>query len=314
MPRHATLSVEGNDLCGAFAGFVSALLTEGGVDAVLVPARQPYGHTVMQTLIGSPEETAMVDPLAPVVPTSSATLLARLTRKGSGRRIAAFLRPCEVRAFIELVKLKQASLEDVLLIGMDCFGRYATRDFLNYVGGEDCTSLEFLRAIRDGRGTEVTDGIDVLEPCRACVTPVAERVDINIQVIGYKAEEEVGIQALTPAGEEVLGKLGHPATEPPAEREEALAKLLETRRAKKDELRVEYREKVRDLDGLMEILSSCINCYNCRVACPVCYCRECVFVTDTFGHDGPQYLGWARKRGRLRMPHIKNQLVRQSSF
>jgi formate dehydrogenase subunit beta len=302
MPEHVILKVDGNDLCGAFAGFVNGLLTRGGIDAVLVPARQPFGNLVMQTLISSPEETAAVDPLAPVAPTSSATLLSRLTRKGAGRRIAAFLRPCEVRAFTELVKLKQASFEDVLLIGMDCHGRYDNRDFLDYVGAEECTSLEFLRAIRDGRGTEVTNGIDILEPCQACVKPVAENVDLRIQVIGYRVEEQVGIRSLSRAGEELLVKLGLPAAEEPAGRPEALARLLEARRAKKDALRAEYREKVRGLDGLMEILSPCVNCYNCRVACPVCYCRECVFVTDTFGHEGQQYLGWAKKRGKLRMP------------
>jgi formate dehydrogenase subunit beta len=59
---------------------------------------------------------------------------------------------------------------------------------------------------------------------------------------------------------------------------------------------------VSDIDGLMEVISECINCYNCRGVCPVCYCRECVFGTDTFNHESRQYFGWAEKRGRLRMP------------
>ncbi|MBW1969908.1 MAG: 4Fe-4S dicluster domain-containing protein, partial [Deltaproteobacteria bacterium] len=44
------------------------------------------------------------------------------------------------------------------------------------------------------------------------------------------------------------------------------------------------------------------NCYNCRVACPVCYCKECVFVTDVFNHDPVQYLRWAKRRGVIKMP------------
>jgi formate dehydrogenase (coenzyme F420) beta subunit len=47
---------------------------------------------------------------------------------------------------------------------------------------------------------------------------------------------------------------------------------------------------------------ACVNCYNCRVACPVCYCRECVFVTDVFDHEPFQYLAWARRKGRSRCP------------
>jgi formate dehydrogenase subunit beta len=56
------------------------------------------------------------------------------------------------------------------------------------------------------------------------------------------------------------------------------------------------------LEKLSEYLANCVNCYNCRVACPVCYCRECVFVTDVFDHDPGQYLGWAERKGAIRMP------------
>jgi len=60
--------------------------------------------------------------------------------------------------------------------------------------------------------------------------------------------------------------------------------------------------QTKDIEGLMNVLGNCINCYNCRVACPVCYCRECVFVTDTFQHASNQYLRWAEKRGMLKLP------------
>jgi formate dehydrogenase subunit beta len=49
-------------------------------------------------------------------------------------------------------------------------------------------------------------------------------------------------------------------------------------------------------------LANCVNCYNCRVACPVCYCKECVFVTDVFNHEPAQYLRWARRKGAMKMP------------
>jgi formate dehydrogenase subunit beta len=131
---------------------------------------------------------------------------------------------------------------------------------------------------------------------------VADRVDLRVQVIGYTVEEAIGLRATSEAGAEVLGRLELDPVEEPTGRAAAVAELIATRESFRRTLREETREKAGDIDGLMEILSSCVNCYNCRVACPVCYCRECVFVTDTFGHDGQQYLGWAEKRGRLRMP------------
>ena len=56
------------------------------------------------------------------------------------------------------------------------------------------------------------------------------------------------------------------------------------------------------LEKLSAYLAACVNCYNCRVACPVCYCRECVFVTDVFDHDPLQYLRWAARKGQIKMP------------
>jgi formate dehydrogenase subunit beta len=61
-------------------------------------------------------------------------------------------------------------------------------------------------------------------------------------------------------------------------------------------------EIVKEPEGILEIVGNCVNCYNCRVACPVCYCRECVFVTDTFRHPSEKYFRWAEKKGRLKMP------------
>jgi formate dehydrogenase subunit beta len=302
MNRYARLAVEGGAVNAALGRLVGRMLETGIVDGVLVPARQPYGEGVMQTLVTDPAETGRVDPLAPIVPSSSASLLARLTRRETTRPLAAFLRPCEVRAFIELVKLRQASSENVLLVGTDCHGRYDNRDFLSAVSGNGSTTVDFLRAIGNGRGTEVTEGIDVVPMCRACTMPVAEGVDLRLQVIGHRPEEALGLESLTDAGADALERLGLPEEAEPEGRAAAVEKLLAARREFREALTAEYRAKVSDVDGLMGVIASCTNCHNCRVACPVCYCRECVFDTDTFRHESRQYFDWARKRGTLRMP------------
>jgi formate dehydrogenase subunit beta len=64
----------------------------------------------------------------------------------------------------------------------------------------------------------------------------------------------------------------------------------------------EFRGRVDNFEALADHLAGCINCYNCRVACPVCYCTACVFVTDTFRHSGDQFMNWADKRGAIKMP------------
>jgi formate dehydrogenase (coenzyme F420) beta subunit len=38
------------------------------------------------------------------------------------------------------------------------------------------------------------------------------------------------------------------------------------------------------------------------VACPICYCKECLFRTDVFDHQPERYLGWAQRKGAARLP------------
>jgi formate dehydrogenase subunit beta len=110
------------------------------------------------------------------------------------------------------------------------------------------------------------------------------------------------VEAPTARGQEVLEKLGREFCSGPAGRQDAVAKLSATRREARDEQLDAFRQVTDSFQKLQDHLAGCINCYNCRVACPVCYCKECVFVTDTFRHDGDQYLRWAQNRGALKMP------------
>ena len=61
-------------------------------------------------------------------------------------------------------------------------------------------------------------------------------------------------------------------------------------------------EATGSIQELSTYLADCVNCYNCRAACPVCYCTTCVFTTDTFRHEPFQYLQWARRKGGVKMP------------
>ncbi|MFQ6001209.1 MAG: 4Fe-4S dicluster domain-containing protein, partial [Anaerolineae bacterium] len=53
---------------------------------------------------------------------------------------------------------------------------------------------------------------------------------------------------------------------------------------------------------LLAQFSTCIRCHNCTVACPICYCKECLFRTSTFEHESDRYLRWAQRKGAIQMP------------
>ncbi len=292
---------DGVDVLEGLRAFLASLMENQVVEAVMVPTRLPYKKVIMQTLIRDPAKLNGVDPLAPVVPTNSARFAAQLTHDETGRSLALVMRPCEIRPFVELVKLKQGRLDNVLMIGMDCLGRYENDDFLSLDKGETSFTMDFYRSMRDGKAA-ARNNADLAEACKACEHPVAEGVDIRVCIFGEDLDKGLTLEGVTQKGKQALSKAGMAEGQRPGGREQAIQTLLRERTSFRDAWLKEMRERTRDLEGLMDVLGNCINCYNCRVACPVCYCRECVFVTDTFQHDSEQFFRWAEKRGMLKLP------------
>jgi formate dehydrogenase subunit beta len=299
MTEYSKLPIKDGALNESLAILFKGMLEKDIVDAVLVPAHQrPKG--VMQTLITNPEQLDRIDPFAPVVPLNSAKLVANLTNVPSGRPVAVVMRSCEIRALVELIKLKQGSLDDLVIIGIDCLGRYENSDYLEFEKNGSSTA-SFLEAAGGDKGTKAAEGFDVASACKICEYPVPENADITLCVIGSESGT-IYVEWTSDKGKQVRDSLGMEAGEAPAGREDAIKKLKNDRIAERDRVYGELYEQVNTMEKLRDYLAGCINCYNCRVACPVCYCKECVFVTDTFRHPGDMYISWSDKRGSLKMP------------
>jgi formate dehydrogenase subunit beta len=301
MGQFTPITIEGH-INQAIAALLGGLLDKGVASAVLVPCRQPHQNTVMQTLVNDPQRLDSVDPFAPVVPTNSARLVAALTHNNDAK-VAVVIRSCEVRAFLELVKLNQGATDKLLLIGMDCLGRYESRDFMALAAKDPELTLTFLRGATNGGGTKSAMGTDVARACRMCEHPVADQVDVRLCMIGADPKKQLWVEWVTDKGVAAAETLALALQDKgPEGREAAVEKLEKDRAAFQKQEFAAMRERTKDMDGLSDVVAACINCYNCRVACPVCYCRECVFVTDTFRHDGEKYVRWALNRGRIKMP------------
>ncbi|NTU47433.1 MAG: 4Fe-4S binding protein [Syntrophobacteraceae bacterium] len=298
----AKIEVKDRNPVASLQGFLKAMLRDGNLGALMVAQHLPMKGTVMPTLVTDPEMLEGADPLAPVFPINAAKVVSRLTRRPAGAEVAVVLRPCEIRAFIELVKLKQGSADEVILVGVDCLGAYGNLDYARFIGDDSADStLRYYESIRAGRGTACGD-FDISPACKACEFPIPENADILIGLVGMDLEESLLVKANTPKGESLLQRLSLPASPEPEGRKAAVAALLDQRRAYRDQMFLETSAATSDLQKLMDYLGNCVNCYNCRVACPVCYCKECVFVTDVFDHEPAQYLRWAKRKGILKMP------------
>lgn len=288
------LEVKDGDVTGALRGFLKSLLEKGLLDALLTPAAVPSGKNVVQTLVEDIGRIDHVDPLAPVMPVNSAKIVSSLTRTGApGKKIGVVLRSCELRALNELVKLKQADLTNLVLIGVDCFGTYSVQD---YAEAGVSTDAFLKNASGDGDAK-------IRLACRVCRYPAPLNADLTIGLIGMDLNRELLIGGETPEGERLLEALGIEGNAATAKRDDAVAKLAAAREKEKGEFLKQAAAELGGLPSMLAALSSCVACHNCRVACPICYCRECLLDSPTFTQwEADKYLEWADRKGALRLP------------
>ncbi|PIP37268.1 MAG: formate dehydrogenase [Desulfobacterales bacterium CG23_combo_of_CG06-09_8_20_14_all_52_9] len=302
MTTMAKIDLKEQNPLEALKQFFAGILKLKDVTSILVPQRLSTLNTIMPTLVTDAALLEGVDPLAPAFPMNAARIASRLTRKPMGGKVAAVLRPCEIRAFIELVKLNQAHREEILLISTDCLGAFPNKEYFKFAaqdGGEE--TLRFYKTMLGGNTHEM-EGYPLAPACKACEHPVSENADIQIGLYGIKPGESILIKAQSEAGDEMLKQMNLPETTEPTGRQAAIDTLISQRIRFRDDMFAKTQEAVNSLDKMGAYFSNCVNCYNCRVACPVCYCKECVFVTDVFDHEPSQYLQWAARKGMIKMP------------
>ncbi len=124
-----------------------------------------------------------------------------------------------------------------------------------------------------------------------------------MELFGADPTHGLTARAHTPAGEAMLTGLDLPSTDAVSpQRKTVISSTLEQRKGYREQMFTSVADTTGSIEGLSTYLADCVNCYNCRAACPVCYCTTCVFSSDTFCHEPFQYLQWARRKGGVKMP------------
>ncbi len=293
----AFIPVENNDTLGAVRGVLRKLLEADLVEGLMVPMRTSAG-AVAPALVTDPDLLDLADPLAPVYPVNSARVLGWMTQREPRGRIGAVMRSCELRAMVELVKLKQACFDCVTLISVDCAGTYDVPVYAGLAGKSENGSLSLGLF---GDPLAQSPEVPLRDACQMCERPVYDEADITFELLGHDLKQGFTLSL----ADELATKLGY--AEPAAEngRPIVLDKLVAQRTARRDEVMAEVRGTMqagRPGEGLEEIFAHCIRCHNCMTVCPICYCKTCLFKGPVFDHEPIQYMQWAKRKGALRLP------------
>ena len=269
------------DLEGALKG----LLDKGVVDCLVMPHRAGKAVSYMLVKDADKIESPASVIFAPSFTVNAANLIKGWTIK---EKVGIVAKPCEIRAAIELIKLKQMEKESVLLITVDCAGTYTNQVYAEHYAdiGDDVDSAK----IKELEGK----GITIRESCTICENKLAAVGDI---IIAKGAGGNVTVAGLTDMGVDALSALELSLEDKDLERAAEKEKIAAEAKAKLDAL-----PQMGSVEALEEFLQDCIVCKNCRDMCPVCYCKECFFELPLGKPTGGDLLNLAELRGAIGLP------------
>ena len=304
MAKLAAVKVTDGKTDEAIIDFLKSLIEKGVVDDLILPKALPSGEGVVQTLIRDPRMLGGVCALSPTMPVQSAKVVSNLSIKSLGKKVGAVMKSCEIRAIVELTKFLQVKLDNLYLIGIDCPGTFEVPDYARMVqegkGGEKL-NRELLKGMERGEAAAPA-GYAFRPACQMCEYPVPQ-ADIVLKLYGYATDREIGVEVGEKVEKEIeeKGILSFSGQDSPT-RARVVGKVVDERVKKRDAVFNEFKGMVKDLPSFLDRFATCIRCHNCMVACPICYCKECVFRTAIFEHEGDQFLRWADRKGGIRMP------------
>ncbi len=267
-------------------------LLENQVDYIFLPGKSPYSKLPMPMLISDTAHMENLEPLAPAAPFNSAKQAASVLKSNTNKKIAFLLKPCEKRALVELVKLSQCSIENALIITADCLGRMENSTYLGLI--EDAPGL--IEAFLQDKSFQDK----ITSSCSVCTQFTDSGSDIHVNLIGCSGSAVFVPQ--TENGEAVFKKFECDRADIPTARENEVEQITKKHTENMETLSDNVLSKTKDVEKFQELIATCLNCYNCRTACPVCYCKECVFLTDIFNHMPETLLNRADKKGIIKLP------------
>jgi formate dehydrogenase subunit beta len=247
------------------------LMEEDIVQGLLVPLQSDPQEAPAPTLIKSRERLDRANPLAPVMTLNSAKIAALLLAQETGKRLAAVLRPCESRALMELARQGRVSLENLVMVSVDCLGSHAESDYEQRLAlwGDEVPVRESLRWSRRGQ----IAAYRFRRACQMCEDPYFDEASIVVGLFGQDLREQILISVESDLAER-MGFARNGWAQPSApehlrRREETIQRLLVQRRRARARLLHELQEDLAQPADVLELLSACTLCGECQKVCPL---------------------------------------------
>jgi formate dehydrogenase subunit beta len=274
------------DPLGKVRDFITHIWLEAGLTGMLVTMNEGNDFRAIPHFISEVSQVNVINPFKPLMEINAARMIPGLLADYPGSKIGALLRPCEMRALIEMTKLAAINIDDLLTISVDCLGTLPADEYQwrldriektlpdegkNPADATDELAREALKFARQGGITPYR----YRSACQVCTSPAAEYADINIQILGLPVRQQILVMVKNPSiyMRFHMDKLvdGRASENLVLQHERLLSRMNERHQRTMEHLNEALGELLpADVDGVIHQLESCGNCQTCMGACPIC--------------------------------------------
>lgn len=293
MNVNRVIEVRNHDPVGSLREFLAAWWEAAGLEALLAPVELADRSGVMAQVIEEPARLSVVNPFAPIMLSNAASAVDKFSHDRPGGRTAAMLRPCELRALIELRKRRHADStnDKMTIVGADCLATLPQPEYLDRVHAEGLR--EMVRKALEEAAEGECSARQPRMACCLCSWPAPRGADVVIGAIGVSPEEYLLIIAQDEATDERL-RLAQVtdglATEAQVVRREVAVGAIAKKRSKAGaEIVRSVPQRFSDVGSLLSWFAACSLCGDCLDACPL-YDGE---LSGLLGVGGTRYGGQA---------------------
>ncbi|MFW6128672.1 MAG: coenzyme F420 hydrogenase [Candidatus Aminicenantaceae bacterium] len=279
-----------------FKDFLSFLLKSEKVKGIFTLKKMDNDDSVSYSFITNLDELKKSAPLHPLMPVNAGKALSRFTLNSPLKEpVAAVLRPCELRAFVELVKRAQGSVDNILLISLTCGGVFPMES-IN--GDEFKKNLPgYWESVKKGENNSL-----IRPTCSICQHFIPYTADMAVDLVGDKnIDSRCQIVLNTDKGEE-FAKDAPGSTSAGKGDYEGSKNLNEKRKEEREKVFNKYDKDKIGIKGLVDIFAACLNCHGCSNSCPICYCTLCEFESKTAEYTPANFEGEVNQKGGVRVP------------
>ncbi len=255
---------------GAVQDFVRRIWDQTGLDGLIASSN---GENRPRLLIDS-EQLLEVNPFRPLMMENCARSIPSELAKHPQGRLGVLLRPCEMRALIEVSKRKAVELDRLVTICIDCLGTFPADEYAwrsQKIGASERLADDAIKFARQG-------GILAYRyrpACQICASPGAQSADINIHILGLPVRQLILVHTGGNRLPETLDMAvladGLADAEPIQQHEHTLARQTERHHQTMERVIRALEDLLpKNVDTLIDQLENCGSCQRCMAVCPVC--------------------------------------------